>query len=79
MARNISKAAQAAGITIDRYVDGYAYPKNGRAHTTTPRYRYEVRHCGKLVDTTHRHAEAVVSANEYAATLRVVLRAEALP
>lgn len=63
----LGAAARAMGITIEKKISGYAYPRNGNAHNPTPRYRWEVKLGDRLIDTAYREGAAIGSANEFAA------------
>ena len=62
----LSEAALSMGITVDRVKSGEAYARNGNAHNPTPRYRWEVRHAGRLVGTQYKAGSAIELANDYA-------------
>lgn len=41
------------GYLLSRVLCGYHTPRNGNAHNATPRYRWDLRMDGRIVDTDH--------------------------
>lgn len=60
------KELAARGITIERIVMGYAYPRNGNAHKTTPRVTWVVKRDGQVSGSYCRKRDALGLARDLA-------------
>jgi hypothetical protein len=59
-----SPVAGAPGFTVYRRLVGYAYPQNGNVHNPTPRYVFELRLDGRMVDHAPRRGTLTAEARK---------------
>jgi hypothetical protein len=63
----LSPAAIAAGLTVEKFVIGHAYARNGNAHNPTERVVWQVKQ-GRVLHAWHaKKGDAIEIANEIAA------------
>jgi hypothetical protein len=49
----LTRGEREAGFEVVRRVTGHAYPRNGNVASATEKVLWELRHQGKLLDSSH--------------------------
>lgn len=64
--RKLSKRAQAAGMSIEKFISGSAYARNGNAHNPTPRVQWILKTAeGRQVGQSYKMSDMIEMAEQW--------------